>query len=150
MLYALQYEAHDQAGGYQPPVFFGRLLFELESLLRLVAPDLVTGRRSGRARTLALLGERVRDAGKDKQLVFPDWNSPTREDRSIVYNKGGYVIHLMREAMGDEAFWNGLRLYTTKFRGRSVTTADFLETMQSASPKDLSTLFKMWVYLGKS
>ena len=31
-VYALQYEAHDQAGGYQPPVFFGRLLFELEAV----------------------------------------------------------------------------------------------------------------------
>ena len=32
MLYALQCKAHDQAGGYQPPVFFGRKLLELEAV----------------------------------------------------------------------------------------------------------------------
>ena len=29
--YRLQYAPHDQTGGYQPPVFFGRLLLELEA-----------------------------------------------------------------------------------------------------------------------
>lgn len=32
MLYALQYESHDQTGGYLPPVFFGRMLLELEAV----------------------------------------------------------------------------------------------------------------------
>lgn len=32
MLYALQYDSHDQTGGYLPPVFFGRMLLELEAV----------------------------------------------------------------------------------------------------------------------
>jgi aminopeptidase N len=35
--------------------------------------------------------EKVRAAGKDKSLVFPDWLHPTREDRTLVYDKGAYV-----------------------------------------------------------
>ena len=31
MRYRLQYGSHDQTGVYQPPVFFGRLLLELEA-----------------------------------------------------------------------------------------------------------------------
>ncbi len=31
-LCTLQYESHDQTGGYQPPVFFGRTLLELEAV----------------------------------------------------------------------------------------------------------------------
>ncbi len=54
--------------------------------------------------------EKVRAAGKDKSLVFPNWNSPTREDRTLVYDKGAYVVHLLREEMGEDAFWRGLRL----------------------------------------
>ncbi len=108
--------------------------------------------RFGREEYLAEIGklraryERVRDAGKDKPLVFPDWNNPSREDRSIVYNKGGYVLHLLREEMGDQPFWKGIRNYTSTFWGRSVTTRDFQEAMQKASTKDLSTFFTSWVY----
>jgi aminopeptidase N len=36
--------------------------------------------------------QKVRDAGKDRSLVFPDWLNPTREDRTLVYDKGAYVI----------------------------------------------------------
>jgi hypothetical protein len=46
-------------------------------------------------------------AGKDKSLVFPDWLRPTREDRTLVYDKGAYILHLLRDEMGDRAFWIG-------------------------------------------
>lgn len=97
--------------------------------------------------TLRVRYQRVRDAGKDKSLEFPDWNSPSREDRSIVYNKGGYVLHLLREEMGEQAFWKGLREYTRKYWGKSVTTKDFQQAMQTASDKDLFAFFNKWVYL---
>src|ERR1043165_7032233 len=35
--------------------------------------------------------EKVRAAGKDKSLVFPAWLHPTREDRTLVYDRGAYV-----------------------------------------------------------
>ena len=91
--------------------------------------------------------ERVRDAGNDKSLVFPDWTNPTREDRSIVYNKGGYVLHLLREEMGDPAFWTGFKEYTQKNWGKSVTTTEFQRAMQTASNKNLTEFFNKWVYL---
>ncbi len=56
--------------------------------------------------------EKVRAAGKDKSLEFPDWLNPTREDRTLVYDKGAYVMHLLREEMGERAFWKGLRIFT--------------------------------------
>lgn len=90
--------------------------------------------------------EKVRDAGKDKPLVFPDWNRPTREDRSIVYNKGGYVAHLLRTEMGDAAFWRGLKLYIKKYWGRSVQTIDFQRAMEKSAKRSLRAFFDKWVY----
>ena len=95
------------------------------------------------------LYEKVRAAGKDRSLVFPNWNSPTREDRTVVYDKGAFVLHLLRAEMGETAFWSGLRAYTKKYFGKSVTTADFQAAMQRASTKDLSPFFAEWVYLKK-
>ena len=91
--------------------------------------------------------ERVRAAGKDKSLVFPDWKSPTREDRTLVYDKGAYVMHLLREEMGERAFWNGLRLFTRKYFGKSVVTSDFVTAMEEANGKSLKDFFAKWVYL---
>jgi len=93
------------------------------------------------------LYEKVRVAGKDRSLVFPDWLHPTAEDRTAVYDKGAYVLHLLRLEMGDESFWSGLRAYTRKYFGKSVVTSDFQMMMQKASSKDLTPFFDKWVYL---
>ena len=91
--------------------------------------------------------EKVRAAGKDKSLVFPDWLHPTREDRTLVYDKGAYVLHLLREEMGERAFWNGLRIFTQRHFGKSVVTEDFVAAMEEANGKSLKEFFAKWVYL---
>jgi aminopeptidase N len=91
--------------------------------------------------------EQIRLAGKDKSLVFPDWNKPTREDRALVYDKGAFVIHLLREEIGDELFWKGIKQYTQKFWGKSVVAKDFQTAMESASKKDLTVFFDKYIYM---
>lgn len=91
--------------------------------------------------------EKVKAAGKDKSLVFPDWLHPTRDDRTLVYDKGAYVLHLLREEMGERAFWNGLRLFTQRHFGKSVVTEDFVAAMEEANGKPLKEFFAKWVYL---
>lgn len=90
--------------------------------------------------------EKVRDAGKDKPLVFPDWNRPTREDRTLVYDKGAYVAHLLREELGEEKFWRALKDYTRKYWEKSVVTKDFQNSFEQSSGKDLSEFFRKWIY----
>ncbi|MGI8469008.1 MAG: M1 family metallopeptidase [Pyrinomonadaceae bacterium] len=111
--------------------------------------------RFGRERYLAEIEkskmryEKARDAGNDKSLVFPDWNKPTREDRTIVYQKGAYVMHLLREKLGDEIFWKCLKEYTQTFWGKSVTTIEFQKSFEKSSGQDLSAFFDKWIYLKK-
>jgi aminopeptidase N len=88
--------------------------------------------------------EKLRAEGKDKPLVFPDWNKPSGDDRAVVYTKGAYAIHLLREQLGEEAFWKGLRDYTRAHMGKTATTADLQEAMQASSGRDLSAFFREW------
>ncbi len=90
--------------------------------------------------------QRVRDAGHDKALVFPDWTHPTADDRALVYHKGAYVLHLLREQLGERRFWRGMRAYTRSYMGRSVTTVDFQKAMEQATGADLTAFFARWVY----
>ena len=90
--------------------------------------------------------EQVREKGADKPVVFADWLRPTADDRTIVYSKGAYVLHLLREQLGDAPFWDGLRAYTRKHMSGSVTTPDFQKAMEETSRRDLSDFFRRWVY----
>jgi aminopeptidase N len=89
--------------------------------------------------------EKVRAAGKDKPLVFPDWLNPTREDRILVYDKGAYVLHLLREEIGEAKFWKGLRNFTRRHFGKSVVTKDFLVAMEEAHGRSLKPFFAKWI-----
>jgi aminopeptidase N len=82
----------------------------------------------------------------NKPLVFPDWNSPTREDRTIVYFKGAYVFHLLREKLGDEIFWKGIRIYSQKHFGGFVTSVDLQKAMEEAGGVGVESFFEEWVY----
>ena len=90
--------------------------------------------------------ENLLEKGLDKPLVFPDWNNPSKEDRNIVYYKGAYVLHLLRSEIGDDAFWNGIKVYSQKFYGESVETKDFQQVMEESTGKTLDQFFKKWVY----
>ena len=91
--------------------------------------------------------EKVLTAGKDKPLVFRDWLRPTSEDRTLVYSKGAYVLHLLRLELGDRLFWAGIRHYTKKYFGKSVTTADFQAAMEEATGRSLKLFFDQWINL---
>jgi aminopeptidase N len=91
--------------------------------------------------------EQVRDASGDRSLVFPSWDRPTAADRTIVYQKGAYVLHQLRELLGDRVFWQGIQRYTRSHAGRSVTTVDFQRSMEQSSGQDLASFFAKWVYL---
>ena len=90
--------------------------------------------------------EQVRARGNDRPLIFPNWDRPTADDRTLVYQKGGYVLHELREIIGDAAFWAGIRRYTIEHFGKSVTSEDFRAAMEQASGKDLGAFFDRWVY----
>jgi aminopeptidase N len=90
--------------------------------------------------------EQVRTRGNDRPLVFPSWDRPTADDRTIVYQKGAYARHELRELLGDAAFWAGIRRYTSEHFGQSVTSGDFRESMEQASGRDLRAFFDRWVY----
>jgi len=101
---------------------------------------------------IASLRERYKqvvDRGHDGPLVFASWARPTADDRTLVYQKGALLLHELRELLGDERFWLGIRQYTRKYAGKAVTTADFQAAMEEASARDLREFFTQWAYPGR-
>ena len=66
--------------------------------------------------------------------------------RSIVYNKGAMVLHMLRRLVGDDAFFAGLRAFYEEWRFKKAGTDDFRRAMETASGRELERFFDYWVY----
>jgi len=62
------------------------------------------------------------------------------------YEKGAWVLHMLRGIMGDEAFFGGIREYYRRHAQSSVFTSHFQAVMEEASGRDLDWYFRQWIY----
>ena len=62
------------------------------------------------------------------------------------YQKGGWVLHMLRKEVGDEMFWEAIRKYYNKYKLSNALSDDLKEVFESVSGKDLDVFFKQWVY----
>jgi aminopeptidase N len=69
---------------------------------------------------------------------------------NITYQKGAWVLHMLRDLIGEQAFKKGIRAYYKHFRNKLVVTADFRREMEKASNRDLSRFFYQWLYRGEN
>jgi aminopeptidase N len=67
---------------------------------------------------------------------------------SQTYQKGSWVLHMLRGVVGTENFWKGIRSYYKKYQDSNATTGDFQREMEEASGMDLSVFFEQWLYKG--
>jgi aminopeptidase N len=67
-----------------------------------------------------------------------------------VYQKGAWTLHMLREQVGTEKFFAGLRAYYKKHRDGNATTDDLRKIMEEQSGQDLGWFFKQWLRRGGS
>ena len=78
------------------------------------------------------------------------YNLSARPDDSIfdavAYQKGGAVIHTLRETVGDKVFWKAINIYLNRHKFGNVETSDLQKVFEEISKKDLSWFFNQWVF----
>ena len=62
------------------------------------------------------------------------------------YQKGGLVLHMLREMLGDSAFYAGVRNYYNAHEHGTALSDDLRFALEGASGRDLSWFFDQWVY----
>jgi aminopeptidase N len=60
------------------------------------------------------------------------------------YNKGGVILHMLRDVLGDEAFFAGLKDYLETNKFQAVEVHDLRLSLERVSGKDLSWFFNQW------
>ena len=62
------------------------------------------------------------------------------------YQKGSWILHMLRGVVGNETFWKGIRAYYDTYKDSNATTDDFRRQMEAVSGMDLKTFFQQWLY----
>lgn len=63
------------------------------------------------------------------------------------YQKGGWVLNMLRRKLGDEVFWKGIRAYYKNFQNANAMTEDFRKVMEEVSGEDLQGFFEQWLFV---
>ncbi len=61
------------------------------------------------------------------------------------YQKGSWVLHMLRRQLGDSVFRQSIRTYYSEFAWKNATTADLEKIFERVSKKDLSGFFNQWL-----
>ena len=88
---------------------------------------------------------------KDKNASIVHDNLKDMKDvltYSLQYQKGAWVLHMLRNYVGEEAFRKGIRNYYNKYFNSNTTTEEFKIEIEKTSGLDLDTFFDQWLYNG--
>jgi aminopeptidase N len=81
----------------------------------------------------------------DTPVVHRNLSDMRRVLNQFVYQKGGWILHMLRGLVGTDVFWNGIRDYYRRYRDQNASTDDFRRVMEGASGKDLEWYFAQWL-----
>ncbi|UPK67828.1 M1 family metallopeptidase [Chitinophaga filiformis] len=103
---------------------------------------LKTGLKADRKKVIAFEKKRytpvVDTSAKDRYTQLLNANS---------YQKGGWVLHMLRRQVGDSLFWKGIRSYFATYGGHNANTSDFRKVMEKESGQNLDDFFRQWLYM---
>ncbi len=89
----------------------------------------------------------------DLALKMPNFSivSPRAAEKEevtsgLTYQKGAWIIHMLRDLIGESNFKKGIQNYYAKYFNANTSTDEFRMEMEKVSGKDLKLFFKQWLY----
>jgi aminopeptidase N len=95
-----------------------------------------------RAMRQTVLGAKITN---EKPIIDEGLDDLGRVLNSNVYQKAGFVLHMLRREVGDTAFFRGIRSYYAKYRHGNALTDDFRREMEAAAGVPLDWFFDQWM-----
>jgi aminopeptidase N len=102
-------------------------------------------RREGRAAYVAALAK-AEQYDLEGSVFIDNVTDSKRMFGATTFQKGAWVLHMLRHVMGDERFFAALRAYVAEYSYRNVTTEDFRAVCERFYGKTLEWFFQQWIY----
>lgn len=115
----------------------------LEALFegRLRGPQALRDRMAESAERLARSG-----LAQTEPVVNPAQTDPLQKLNPLSYEKGAWILHMLRGMMGDASFFRGLRHYYARHAGGAVSGEDFRRAMEASGGISLKGFFDQWLH----
>ena len=81
----------------------------------------------------------------DTPIVHRDLSDMSRVLNPFVYQKAGWVLHMLRVRVGDEAFRASVREYYRRHQNATASTDDFRRVVEEVTGQDLGPFFRQWL-----
>ncbi len=98
----------------------------------------------------------LREEDRQKVIEFnmrstmPVVDTSTRDYMDLLnansYEKGGFILHMLRREIGDSMFWKGIRQYYKTYSGKNADSRDVQNIFENVSGKNLDPFFRNWLY----
>ncbi|WP_233901613.1 M1 family metallopeptidase, partial [Tenacibaculum piscium] len=82
----------------------------------------------------------------DKHLVRFNYHDKEDMFDAVSYNKGGAILHMLRNYLGDDAFYAGLNTYLTTNKYSTAEAHQLRLAFEKVSGKDLNWFFNQWYF----
>jgi aminopeptidase N len=114
--------------------YFGAVYFEYAD-----GPDALRERMAGAEHAYLAAGDTLRPVlDTEATSLFDLLNSNS-------YSKGAWVLHMLRNVVGDETFFQGIREYYARHRDSTALTGDLRAVMEEVSGRELAWFFEQWL-----
>jgi aminopeptidase N len=102
--------------------------------------------RAGLLRRMRLFADLFRFGHITRNIDIPVFNPPSNQLFSFVcYDKGAWVVHMLRRILGDDVFFAALREYQSRHRHGVADTDDFIAVCEELHGADLDWFFTPWL-----
>lgn len=88
----------------------------------------------------------IHSGSENKDLVRFYYNDKEDVFDAVSYNKGGAILQMLRNFVGDSAFFKALHLYLTTYKFKSAEAQELRLAFEDVTGKDLTWFWNQWYY----
>lgn len=81
-----------------------------------------------------------------RPIVSDRYDQPQDMFDSHTYPKGALVIHMLRQLLGDAAFFDTLKHFLHRYAFEPVDTGDFIRSVKTVTGQNLDWFFDQWLF----
>ncbi len=104
------------------------------------------GKDAGDAQNFGDMQGYLQSRSENKDLVRFRYSDKEDMFDAVSYNKGGRILHMLRNYLGDSAFFKGLNLYLTTNKFKSAEAHQLRLAFEEVSGRDLNWYFNQWYF----
>lgn len=104
------------------------------------------GQDAGDEHNYSQMRDYLESGGENKQLVRFYYRDKEDVFDRVTYEKGGRILNMLRNYVGDSAFFKSLNLYLTTNKFKSAEAQNLRLAFEEVTGKDLTWFWNQWYY----